>query len=322
MTIFLTTLLLLVGLVLIVKGADFLVDGASALARRFHIPEIVIGLTIVAFGTSMPELTVSLSSALQGSPDMSIGNVVGSNIANILLILGICVLVGKVAVPKKTLKQELPFLAGSTALLFWVVGDNLFGKDVANVLGRFDAAVFLLFFAGFLFYVFRLAKSGKIDTETTEEKHRALWLVIGMIIVGLVMLIGGGTLAVNNAAKIAAMLGMSEAMIGLTILAVGTSAPEIVTSIVATRKGATDLAIGNVVGSNIFNLLLILGLTGVISPIPFNASMRVDIILSFAITVALFILTALSKKRTLPKWSGVFFLLVYVGYLIFLIQRG
>ena len=328
MPILIVISLLIVGLVLVVRGADWLVDGASALAKKLHVPQIVIGLTVVAFGTSLPELVVSVSSALAGSPDMSIGNVMGSNIANILIILGIAGFLGKIMVPKNTLRREIPFLIGITLLLLIMTNDVILGLGGANMLTKVNSGILLLLFGGFLAYVFRLAKKSTKNDDKCErmcavpkEQPKPMWLVILLIVMGLVALIAGGALAVHNAVILAEMWGMSEAMIGLTILAVGTSMPEIMTSIIATKRGETELAIGNIVGSNIFNILLILGAVGVIKPMSFNTQLNTDIMLSAGITIMLYIAAKNKKRQVSLVWSVVF-LLAYVGYVVFLVKRG
>ena len=244
-------LFIILGFVLLIKGADFLVDGASSVAKRFHIPEIVIGLTIVSIGTSMPELFVSTTSALQGSADMSIGNIIGSNICNLLLILGLSAAISPVKFQKSTRNIEIP-MCFLTTVVFMVLAN--IGKDIS----RIDAIILLVLFVGFIGYTFYVAKKGLAEAapqEEATEKKRSVLIDIVLIAVGILGLKFGGDLTVDNSVVIAKTVGISEKVIGLTILAIGTSLPELVTSVVAAVKGNDDIAIGNIIGSNIFNML-------------------------------------------------------------------
>jgi cation:H+ antiporter len=323
--------LLLAGLFVVSKGADFLVDGSTSLAKRFNVPSLVIGLTIVAFGTSMPEMVVSLVAALQGSTEIALGNVVGSNIFNILFILGICSLISRLSIGSSTVWKEIPFsfLAAIVAFIlglrqligtsnFWDL--NLASKTPITNLGITDGLVLLLFFAIFLYYSFGLGMQG--NSETSDEfptfglGKTALW--IGG---GLVSLIFGGRLVVDNAILIAQTVGISEKLIGLTIVSAGTSLPELVTSIKATQKGLNDIAIGNVVGSNIFNMLCILGITLLIKPIPIDGQNIFDLVVLFVATIMLFVFNFVLKRFSLGKIEGTMFLLMYLGYVTYLAVR-
>ena len=303
-------LLIILGFILLIKGADFLVDGASNIAKKFRIPEIVIGLTIVSIGTSMPELFVSITSALNGYSDMAIGNVVGSNIANLLLILGLTAIVKPVIFKKETVKYEIPICLGTTILLFALA-------NTSNTITRMESLILLATFICFIIYTIRLAKSKKEKAKSEKIKTSILTDIIFMII-GILGLKFGGDLTVNNAVKIAETLGLSEKIISITILAVGTSLPELVTSISAARKGSSDLAIGNIIGSNIFNILLIIGVSSFIKPIIYNISYNRDLIILFLSVILLLIFSYTKPKNKMSKGNGFLYFICYVAYLIML----
>lgn len=312
-------LLLLVGFAILIKGADYLVNGASSAAKKYGISNLAIGLTVVAFGTSMPELIVSLISAFQGKNDASFGNVIGSNNFNLLFILGIAGLIYPLVVQRNTVKYEVPLSLLAAGLLYLVVNDSLFGGDAAGSLSRIDSAILLVFFAGFLFYIYK-TMSHTTDVEEGEPiKIYSMPLSIGMVVFGLAMLIGGGQLVVTNALEIARGFGLSEKLIGLTILAAGTSLPELATSCVAAYKKNTDIAIGNVVGSNIFNIFFILGITGFINPMPYNAAMNFDLWILMGSTVLLMIFMFTLNTRKLDRWEAAIMLLAYIAYTAYLI---
>jgi cation:H+ antiporter len=324
--------LLLVGFGILIKGADFLVNGASSAAKKYGISNLAIGLTVVAFGTSMPELVVSFLSALNGKNDASFGNVIGSNNFNLLFILGIAGLIYPLVVQRNTVKFEVPLSLLAAGVLFIVVNDTmLWGsapievqKDgltttYQGVMSRLDSIILLVFFVGFLFYIYK-TMSNTTDLEEGEPiKIFTMPISIGMVILGLVMLIGGGQLVVNNALEIARAYGLSEKLIGLTILAAGTSLPELATSCVAAYKKNTDIAIGNVVGSNIFNIFFILGITGVINPMPYNAAMNFDLYVLMASTVLLMIFMFTLNTRKLDRWEAALMLGAYIVYTVYLI---
>ncbi len=303
-------LLIVLGFVLLIKGADFLVDGASNIAKKLHIPEIVIGLTIVSIGTSMPELFVSITSALEGYPDMSIGNVVGSNIANLLLILGLTAAIRPIPFKKETIKFEIPFCLGSTILLFVLANT---GKTIT----RMESFGMILAFGLFIGYTFVLAKKSKGNNKKVKSKT-PIWKDILLIILGILGLKFGGDFTVENAVAIATTLGLSEKIISVTILAVGTSLPELVTSLSAAKKGETDLAIGNIIGSNIFNFLLIVGVSAAIKPITYNVSYNRDLIVLFASVILLLIFSYTKPKGKMSKSNGIIYFLCYVAYLAML----
>ncbi len=321
--------LLLVGFAVLIKGADFLVNGASSAAKKNGISNLAIGLTVVAFGTSMPELIVSLLSALNGKNDASFGNVIGSNNFNLLLILGVAGLIYPLVVQRNTVKYEVPMSLGAALLLFVLVNDTLIwgspviaegDKTYQGILGRLDSIILLIFFGGFLIYIYRTMRTASDMEEGTAIKIYSMPVSIGMIILGLGMLIGGGKLVVDNAIEIARAYGLSEKLIGLTILAAGTSLPELATSCVAAYRKNTDIAIGNVVGSNIFNIFFILGTTGLIHPIPYNTSMNFDLQVLVASTVLLMIFMFTLNSRKLDRWEAALMLGAYLVYTIYLIS--
>ena len=310
MTFMIQSLLLVVGFVMLVKGADWFVDGSSSLARRFGIPQLVIGLTIVAMGTSAPEAAVSIAAALKGNADITIGNIVGSNILNILIILGVSSLLTNLEVAKSTIRAEIPFMLVITAVLM------LQGRD--GVVGLGNGLVLLLLFAVYLAYLFRMAMKNR---ETVEEEvvQRPLWRNLAMTGIGLVLIVWGSNVTVDAATALARIFGMSERFIGLTIVALGTSLPELFTSVNAARKGNADIAIGNIVGSNIFNILFVVGLSGLITPVPFADLFVIDTLVAMAAAAVLggFCM----KKGKLVTWHGVVMLVGYGAYLGWLLMK-
>jgi cation:H+ antiporter len=317
----LSIFLVLVGLGILIVGGESLVRGASSIAKRLKVAPIVIGLTIVAFGTSAPELAVNLFSAFQGSVDIAVGNVIGSNIANILLILGISALIRTIRVQKNTTWKEIPLALLAVLLVFVMANDRLFDGASANVLTRTDGLALMGIFAIFMYYTFGIAKASG-DADKDEVKMYSTLISILLIIGGLIGLVFGGKLLVDNAIVLAQLAGMSQALIGLTIVAVGTSLPELVTSIIAVRHGHDDLAVGNIVGSNIFNILWILGLTSTILPLPISDAVQADILVNVGATILLFLFMFIGTKHRLNRWQGVMFVLMYVGYVGYLVMRG
>ena len=304
-------LLLVAGFVMLVKGADLFVDGASGIATKFGIPQLVIGLTIVAMGTSAPEAAVSITAAFAGNADITIGNIVGSNILNILIILGISALVYPLAIQKSTLIVDIPVVLLATVVLY------LLGFD-GNI-SRIDAVIMLVIFAAYLSYLFigakkeaSLQKTENTDAEENAAKEISLLKASIFTVIGLALIIGGSNFVVNSATAIAKALGLSQRFIGLTIVALGTSLPELFTSVTAALKKNSDIAIGNIVGSNIFNILFIVGLSGVIIPVPFAEGFRFDMIVS-GVAAAALLLFCLPKKK-LPRFAGAIMLLGYVLY--------
>lgn len=318
----LNIILIIIGFVLLIKGADFLVDGASEIAKKFHIPEIVIGLTIVAIGTSMPELVVSVTSALEGHSDLAIGNVVGSNIANMFFILGVCAIIKPLIFKKETRLFEIPFTVFTTILLFFLCINGT-GEEV-SMITRTEGLILLVFCVLFIIYNLIMAKKGEeFDKEdsiieiTTDEKQVApVWESIFGIIIGIIALKLGGDLVVDNSVEIAQILGISEKLISLTIVAFSTSLPELITSIAATRKGETDMAIGNIIGSQIFNILLIIGLSAVLSPITYSKSYDSNIVLLIVGSIILGLFPFIGKKNEMTRGNGIVFVLTYTIYLI------
>lgn len=325
-------LLLALGLALLIKGADFLVDGASDIARRFYISELTIGLTIVAFGTSLPELTVNVFSSFSGANDIAIGNIIGSNISNILLILGVCAILAPLTVQTSTVWKELPLSLLAALVIFTMANDHIVDHYPVAELSRSDGLTLIGFFLIFLWYTFGMKKAD--DAGETEASHRHLWISLGMLLVGLLMLVVGGKLAVDAAVKIAEAFGVSQALIGLTVVAVGTSLPELATSAVAAKKGKADIAVGNIVGSNIFNLFWILGVSASIHPLTFQPAMNTDILMMIAATVLLFfaVHTGYAHQRlvfwkqkeghVIERSDGVMMLLLYIAYTVYLVWRG
>lgn len=311
--------LFIVGLVLLVLGSGWLVDGASSLARRFNISDLVIGLTIVAFGTSSPELVVNLIASFNGNTDIAIGNVVGSNIFNILAILGITAMVTPVAVKITTTWKEIPFSILAVFVMALMANDILLdGYSIAEI-SRIDGLVLLSFFMIFLAYTFALAKHSDPLIETPQAKM-GLPKSLLFIILGLVGLFFGGKFIVEGAIDIARSLGISESVIGLTVVAAGTSMPELATSVVAAFKKNSDIAIGNVVGSNIFNIFLVLGLSATIRPIPFNVKSNFDLIFLLVISVLMLIFVFVGKGRKISRFEGGFFLVTFIAYTFYLIR--
>ena len=314
---FLALVKLVIGFLFLVKGADCFVDGASSVAKKFRIPAFVIGLTIVAFGTSAPELAVSITAAMKGSNDIAIGNVVGSNIFNTLVVLGASAAITPIVVDKGMIKKDYPLSIFAAVLLGVLALDTIFFKADAMSLGRVDGIILLVAFAGFMVMT---VKAG-MDGRTEEEEVEALPMMKSLIFIalGLAGIVWGGDLSVEGAKEIARFFGLSEAIIGLTIVALGTSLPELVTSIIAAKKGESDIAVGNVIGSNIFNIFLILGVSSTILPMNVSSTYLYDI----GMLVAVMLLTYLpiAKTKKVSRGMGITMVLVYVAYTVYLIMR-
>ena len=313
-------LLIILGLGILILGAEGLVRGSASMAKKWGVSSLVIGLTIVAFGTSTPELVVNMFSAVRGSTDIAIGNIIGSNIANILLILGISAIVYPLSVKKSTVTREIPFALLGMILVFTMGNDMFFDGTGFNAITRTDGFSLIAIFIIFLFYIFGLAKKGEVEEE--EVKVYSWPKSILFTIAGLALLVLGGQLLVDNAIILARLAGLSEALIGLTIVAIGTSLPELATSVVAAYHKHVDIAIGNIVGSNIFNVFWVLGLTGTMLQMPFNPNVNIDVLVGIGATVLLFIFMFIGTKRKLNRWQGVMFLLLYIAYTFYLINRG
>jgi cation:H+ antiporter len=316
----LTYILFVVGFVILIKGADWLVEGASSVAKKFGISAIVIGLTIVAFGTSAPELIVNLLASIQGNTDIAIGNILGSNIVNILLILGVCAVISPLVVNKNTTWKEIPLALLSVIVVALMANDALIDGSSFSAISRIDGLILLGFFAIFLYYTHGISKGA--EAEKQSIKTHKLSTSILMILGGLICLTVGGKWIVDGAVGIATSLGISQALIGLTIVAIGTSLPELATSAVAAYKKQTDIAIGNIIGSNIFNIFWILGLSSVIKPLPFSPALNLDISMTLLATILLFLALFIGKKRILERWQGFTFIGIYIMYIAILIIRG
>ncbi len=319
----LTYVLIIVGFVLLIKGADLLVEGASAIARALKVSDLVIGLTIVAFGTSTPELVVNIFAGIQGNAEIAIGNVVGSNIFNILIILGVSSLIFPLIVTHGTVWIEIPMTLVAAVLLGLLANDYLLTHSGFRGLSRIDGLILLACFAVFSYYVFRIAGRGKNDNDASVAiKQHGLKKTILMIILGLAGLFVGAKFVVDGAVALASALGVSQSLIALTIVAAGTSLPELATSVVAAYKKNSDIAVGNIVGSNIFNIFLILGISALIRPIPLLPKSNIDIGVAVFASFALFAVMFTGKKGVLDRWEGFLFVASYVGYLVFLIMQG
>jgi cation:H+ antiporter len=314
--------LMIVGFIILIKGADFLVDGAASVARRFQVSDLVIGLTVVAFGTSTPELFVNLIASLKGNTDIAIGNVLGSNVANILLILGVSAIIYPLSVTLGTVFKEIPFSLMAAVVLGILANDQMIDGASASVISRIDGLILLCFFFLFLYYSATIAQS--IDGMASEVPPKTLGLTRSLlyILAGLVGLALGGKWIVDGAIILASALGMSESVIGLTIVAIGTSLPELATSAVAAYKRNTDIAVGNVVGSNIFNILMVLGVSSVIKPLPFQRANNMDIAMVVASSVLLFGAMFVFRKRHLDRREGTSFLILYGVYIAYLLAGG
>lgn len=311
----LACLLLVLGFALLIKSADYLVTGASSLARLFNISELVIGLTVVAFGTSAPELFVNILSASNGNTGLALGNILGSNIANILLILGTASIIYPLSVSRGTVWKEIP-LSLLAAILVWVmVNDGLFDNRSFSELSRIDGLVLLAFFVVFLYYSAGIARKIEGMDEYEKKEVQGAGKSLLFLAAGLVGLVVGGKLIVESAVKIAASLGISESLIGLSVVALGTSLPELATSVVAAMKKNTDIAVGNVVGSNIFNIFFILGITSVIEPVPIQASTNIDIGMTVLASLILFIVMFTGGRRVIERWEGIVMLILYVSFI-------
>jgi len=317
----LSILLLAAGFALVIKGADFLVDGASSLAKRNRVSELTIGLTIVAFGTSAPELVVNIVAALKGYDNVSMGNIVGSNIFNILLILGISGLIYPIVVQSKTVWKEIPFSIFAGILLIIVANDAFILRSSENMIKRFDGIILLFFFCLFLLYAFSNMKNER-GNASDQIKAFSMFKTILFIIIGFAFLIIGGRMVVNNAVELAQVLNISEKVIGLTVVAAGTSLPELATSAVAALKKRSDLAIGNVIGSNIFNILLILGTTALISPIHYSLSFNIELTIYLVATLFVFIAMFTGMKGKIDRWEAGILLLFYAGYMVYLFRKA
>jgi len=313
-------LLIIVGMALLIKGGDFLVDGASSLARRLHISELAIGLTVVAFGTSAPELVVSLAAAIGSHPEIALGNVIGSNNFNLFAILGITALIAPLAVQRNTVRIEIPFSLFAAVLLLFLTNINFLPNE-KNIVSRIDSIILLLFFLLFLFYVYKSMKTADNIDDNSSVKTLSMFKSILFLVLGLAFLVVGGRVVVNSAVDLARDLHISEKIIALTIVACGTSLPELVTSVTAIVKKSDDIAIGNIIGSNIFNIFLILGTSSLVRPMEYSPIFNMDIYFLIFGTLLLLLFMFIGSKRKLDRWQGAIFLALYVGYVVYLILR-
>ncbi|MCD8355962.1 MAG: calcium/sodium antiporter [Clostridia bacterium] len=303
MSIVLQILLLVIGFCMLIKGADFFVEGTSGIARKFGIPQLVIGLTIVAMGTSAPEAAVSITAAMKGSADITIGNIVGSNILNVLIILGITAVITTLTVAHSTVRIEIPFMIGISILLL------VLGLD--HTVHFWDGVILVILFILYLTYLFRMAKKNP-EEENATNRELPIWKAVAGAVIGLILIVVGSDVTVDAATAIAAFCGMSDRFIGLTIVALGTSLPELFTSVTAARKGNAAIAIGNIVGSNIFNILFVVGLSALIVPIPFAAAFRFDMLVAIGAGILLFLCCLRNHK--LGRWAGLLMLGSYAAY--------
>ncbi len=314
-------ILLIVGLSILILGAHWLVEGASSVAAKLGISAFTIGLTVVAFGTSMPELVVNIMASISGNTGLAIGNVVGSNTINILLVVGIAALIKPINILSSTVRIEIPFSLLAAVVLLILANDKLIDGANESILSRIDGLILLLFLIIFFFYTFHSAKSDKY-APIQEVKVRKGFISAAMILGGIVGLYFGGKLIVDSSVSIAHSLGISDALIGLTVVAIGTSLPELVTSVVAAYKGNSDIAIGNVLGSNIFNIFMVLGLSGTIRPLPFYQTANIDILVTCFASIMLFFFALAGPGQKIDRREGGLFVAVYIGYIAYLVATS
>lgn len=315
-------ILLILGFISVIKGAGFLVDGASSIAKRFGVSALVIGLTIVALGTSTPELIVNLIASIQHNSGIATGNILGSNIANILLILGVSAFIFPLTVSKGTAWKEIPLSLLAIILVFFLVNDAIIDKQNFSTLTRIDGVVLISFFIIFIYYTFGISRITGKNKNNNKDGQLSNSKSITYIVLGCLLLPVGGKLIIDSAVQIATTFGLSEAMIGLTIVAVGTSIPELAASAVAAYRGRADIAIGNVIGSNIFNIFWVLGISAVINPIPFDPALNIDVFATILATLLLFTILFIGKRHVIQKWQGAFLVIMYISYISFVVIRG
>ena len=314
-----TYIFFILGFFILIKGADILINGSVSVAKKFKISSIVIGLTIVAFGTSMPELIVNIFANAQGNTEIVIGNILGSNIVNILFILGISAVIYPITANKNTVLKEIPFSLLAIVVLGIMANDIIIDGQIFSSITRIDGLILISFLIIFLYYIFGITKSVEDIVEKDEIKVFSYSKGVFYIILGIVGLIVGGKWIVDGAVEIAKFFNISESLIGLTIIAIGTSLPELATSAVAAYKKQSDIAIGNIVGSNIFNIFFVLGVSAIIRPLPFNDNLNKDIAMTIFASVILLLMMFIGKKRIIKRWQGIFMIIVYIGYIVFLV---
>jgi len=324
----LTIVLFVLGFIFLIKGADIIIDGSSSIARKLGVSSFFIGLTIVAFGTSVPELVISVLASFKESAGIALGNIIGSNISNTLLILGVIAVISPLVIKKATVNKEIPFSLLAVLAVGILANDFLIDRAAPDGLTRIDGFILILFFIIFIYYTFGITKERENifqktigEIKQTEPKEYSNKTSILMIIIGLVGLGLGGKWIVDGAISLAQFFGLSEALIGLTIVAIGTSLPELAASAMAAKRGQADMAVGNIIGSNIFNFLWILGLSSLINPIKYSLELNIDILILIAVTVLLLFLIYIGRKNVLERWEGIIMLGLYAFYLVFLIGR-
>jgi len=315
-------LLLIIGMAILIYGANLLVQGASSFAKMLQIPNLIIGLTVVAFGTSFPELIINIFASLNGQSDLAVGNVVGSNIINVLLVIGLAAVIKPMQIQSFTVRYELPFSLLAMALLFVVANDGLINGTNFSILHRSDGLIFLSFFLIFIYYTFVVTTQGKPhDQDEGHDVKEMSKIKSGIfILIGMIGLYFGGDFIVDSASTLAKQWGLSDVVIGILVVALGTSLPELATSVVASYKGNADMAIGNIVGSNIFNVFLVLGVSATISPIEFNPAINIDLLIAFISTLLLFIFVFTGKGRKVDRVEGSIFLVLYFAYVAWLLM--
>ena len=311
-------ILLLIGFVPLIYGADMLVDNSSSLAQKLNIPAIVIGLTIVAFGTSAPELVVNVLASLNRNSELTLGNIIGSNIVNVLVILGVTAIIHPLFVKRNTLRIEIPLSLFSAVILLFMANDQVFISQHSSIITRSDGVVLLLCFLLFMGYNVRLTRKGKFLSEV-EVKEQSVSKSFLFIVLGLLLLVSGGKLIVMSAEKVALMLGISQRIIGLTVVAIGTSLPELATSLIAARKKSTDIAIGNIIGSNVFNVFLVLGVSAVINPLSIDSNANYDLMFNVFVSSVLLLAVLTNKQNRLYRTAGILFVIIYLIYTALLI---
>ena len=316
---FFSVSLILIGFVLLIKGADFLVEGATSIARRFQVSDLVIGLTVVAFGTSSPELFVNIIASIKGTSGLAIGNILGSTSANIFLVLGSAAVIFPLQVTKGTAWKEIPFSLFAGVLLSLLATNFFFIFSQDPYLSRLDALVFIIFFIAFMLYSFSIAKKTGDNPEPVSDRVYSLSIAGLFVLTGLVGLFFGGEMIVNNSMFLAEKFGISDTVIGLTIVAVGTCLPELATSIVAALRKRADIAVGNIVGSNIFNIFFVLGVTALIRPLPFGREYLRDLIVMLAANLFLFFAMFTGQKNKIDRWEGIVFVVLYFFYIFYLV---
>lgn len=317
-------ILFIIGFLLLIKGADWLVAGSASIAKKYNVSDLVIGLTIVSMGTSMPELIVNILASTSGASEIAIGNVIGSNIANVLLILGVAAIIFPLTIKESTVFSEIPYSIIALLLVAFAANAPIFNPDYELLISRLDGFIFLFFFGLFMVYIVKLAREGRADmVEDAPDEILPMGKSILFVLLGMAGLFLGGKWVVDGAVQIAKTFELSENMIGLTVVAIGTSLPELVTSAMAAYKKNTDIAVANVIGSNIFNLLWVLGVSAVISPMTYLTAINADIVVLIVATfLIIFSLMTGRAKNQIGKPTGILFLAAYVGYLVFVVMRG